>query len=208
MEYLLPVLFLMIQCSHTALDTLPAPINVSMDSRNFRHELTWAPGPGTPPETYYKFIFPARIDPPWLSLVGGDHRLELNISLPKAHKSAKIEDILNFYNAKTFSMDMTNSSMVLENLEAGMNYCVRVHLRIRINPHTWPSRCVYASTSDPEPRIAVPLLVLVVVGTVALLVGLHYTGYLCGIKAHVPAVLLVRNAINTVQPLLLNDRSL
>ncbi|CAL8383627.1 unnamed protein product [Arctogadus glacialis] len=267
MEYLLPVLFLMMQCSHTgALDTLPAPINVSMDSRNFRHELIWAPGPGTPPGTYYRVYsrisrrrpkpkvfkktsgvlklknYPkykisvmavynhsnhslesleskalefnafqdTRIDPPWLCLVGGDHRLELNISLPKAHKSAKIEDILKFYDAKvtitwqkagdhrTSSMDMTNSSMVLGNLEAGMNYCVRVHLRIRTNPNTRPSRCVYASTSDPEPSmgprvlgIAVPLLVLVVVGTVALLVGLHYTGFLCGIQAHVPAVLLM-----------------
>ncbi|CAL8376676.1 unnamed protein product [Boreogadus saida] len=278
MEYLLPVLFLMMQCSHTrALDTLPAPINVSMDSRNFRHELIWAPGPGTPPGTYYRVYsridrrrrpkqkdfkktsgvlklknetaykisvaavynhanhslesleskaleFTAfkdtRIDTPWLSLVGGDHRLELNISLPKAHQSAKIEDILKFYDAKVTvtwqkagdpkpsSMDMTNSSMVLGNLEAGMNYCVTVHLRIRINPNTRRSRCVYASTSHPEPSmgprvlgIAVPLLVLVVVVTVALLVGLHYTGFLCGIKAHVPAVLLmVLNHVYLVTP--------
>ena len=61
--------------------------------------------------------------------------------------------VVHCFVLKTFSMDMTNSSMVLENLEAGMNYCVRVHLRIRINPHTWPSRCVYASTSDPEPSM-------------------------------------------------------
>ncbi|CAL8376686.1 unnamed protein product [Boreogadus saida] len=168
-----------------------------------------------------------RIDTPWLSLVGGDHRLELNISLPKAHQSAKIEDILKFYDAKVTvtwqkagdpkpsSMDMTNSSMVLGNLEAGMNYCVTVHLRIRINPNTRRSRCVYASTSHPEPSmgprvlgIAVPLLVLVVVVTVVLLVGLHYTGFLCGIKAHVARRTAGPVSVLSNPYLLLNDLSL
>ncbi|CAL8326821.1 unnamed protein product [Lota lota] len=260
MDYFLLVVFLMIQCRHTyVLDVLPAPINVSMDSKNFRHELKWDPGPGTPPGTYYKvftrrrqkitvvnktstvlklssqptykisvqavynhleslmsevFIFTpskdTKIDTPLLSLVGGDHRLELNISLPKAHRSAKIQDIKKFYDAKVTifwkkagdrrpaSMDMTNSSMVLENLEAGVEYCVKVHMIIRINSNTRSSDCVYASTSDPEPNIApkvlgitVPVLILVVVCMVGLLVALHYTGSLCGIKARLPAIMLM-----------------
>ena len=50
-------------------------------------------------------------------------------------------------------MDMTNTSMFLGNLEAGAEYCVKAYLRIRVNPNTLPSRCFYASTSDPEPNL-------------------------------------------------------
>ncbi|XP_038575689.1 uncharacterized protein LOC119903521 isoform X5 [Micropterus salmoides] len=41
---------------HTVLSSLPAPVNVSVDSVNFRHVLRWDPGPGTPPGTQYMII--------------------------------------------------------------------------------------------------------------------------------------------------------
>uniref|UniRef100_A0A4W5Q5W0 Fibronectin type-III domain-containing protein n=1 Tax=Hucho hucho TaxID=62062 RepID=A0A4W5Q5W0_9TELE len=39
-----------------ALCTLPAPVNVTIDSLNFHHVLRWIPGPGTPPGTMYKIL--------------------------------------------------------------------------------------------------------------------------------------------------------
>uniref|UniRef100_A0A8C8I707 Fibronectin type-III domain-containing protein n=1 Tax=Oncorhynchus tshawytscha TaxID=74940 RepID=A0A8C8I707_ONCTS len=39
-----------------ALCTLPAPVNVTIDSLNFHHVLRWTPGPGTPPGTMYKIL--------------------------------------------------------------------------------------------------------------------------------------------------------
>uniref|UniRef100_A0A673Z162 Uncharacterized LOC115161376 n=1 Tax=Salmo trutta TaxID=8032 RepID=A0A673Z162_SALTR len=40
-----------------ALCTLPAPVNVTIDSLNFHHVLRWIPGPGTPPGTMYNILY-------------------------------------------------------------------------------------------------------------------------------------------------------
>ncbi|KAG7279573.1 hypothetical protein CRUP_034161 [Coryphaenoides rupestris] len=163
------VLIVIVQCTR-ALDLLPAPVNVTMLSVNFRHELTWDPGPGTPPGTHYTVFvrknkkerkrssnttrcglklanlstFDISVQAvynsslPELSLVGGDHRLELNITLPKMHNAANIADIQKYYyfnyriewkavgdGGKTMSIDTMNSSVVLDRLMAGMEYCMR-----------------------------------------------------------------------------------
>uniref|UniRef100_A0A3Q1GMB6 Interferon lambda receptor 1-like n=1 Tax=Acanthochromis polyacanthus TaxID=80966 RepID=A0A3Q1GMB6_9TELE len=52
MNCLLLVLHLILLL-HSAVTFLPAPVNVSVDSKNFRHILHWNPGPGTPPGTEY-----------------------------------------------------------------------------------------------------------------------------------------------------------
>ncbi|XP_067110485.1 cytokine receptor family member b1 isoform X2 [Osmerus mordax] len=53
MKYSLPTFYLLLQCSY-ALYVLPAPLNVSVDSHNFHHNLRWVPGPETPRGTTYK----------------------------------------------------------------------------------------------------------------------------------------------------------
>ncbi|XP_038863267.1 uncharacterized protein LOC120058558 isoform X1 [Salvelinus namaycush] len=55
MKRFLLTIYLMLQCFY-ALCTLPAPVNVTIDSLNFHHVLRWIPGPGTPPRTMYKIF--------------------------------------------------------------------------------------------------------------------------------------------------------
>ncbi|XP_071762339.2 cytokine receptor family member b1 [Centroberyx gerrardi] len=52
MKYFFLALYLMIRF-YSALSSLPAPVNVSVDSVNFHHVLRWEPGPGTPPGVQY-----------------------------------------------------------------------------------------------------------------------------------------------------------
>ncbi|XP_055361334.1 cytokine receptor family member b1 isoform X2 [Betta splendens] len=47
------LLILYVTLLHSVLTSLPAPVNVSIDSHNFYHVLRWDPGPGTPPGTVY-----------------------------------------------------------------------------------------------------------------------------------------------------------
>ncbi|KAM9344394.1 uncharacterized protein KZ484_016726 [Pholidichthys leucotaenia] len=47
------LLILLILLLYSAAASLPAPINPTVDSANFRHILRWDPGPGTPPGTNY-----------------------------------------------------------------------------------------------------------------------------------------------------------
>ncbi|KAJ8386795.1 hypothetical protein AAFF_G00167440 [Aldrovandia affinis] len=56
MKCILFTIFLILHCCH-ALGALPAPANVTIDSRNFEHILRWRPGPGTPLGTTYKVNF-------------------------------------------------------------------------------------------------------------------------------------------------------
>ncbi|KAJ3591599.1 hypothetical protein NHX12_006732 [Muraenolepis orangiensis] len=230
-----------------------------MVSVDFRHQLNWDPGPGTPPGARYNvstrklsdnhtrwkvykktscllkldnlsrysvsvhafynlslvspesmaIVFSpykdTNISAPWLSLVGGDHHLKLNISLARAKKiniQALYGSIYRIYwkkagGRKDTFIDTENSSVVLGNLEVGVEYCVQVHIMNRVNPNTQPSRWMCASTSDPEPSkvptvlgITVPILVLVVGGMALFMVILHYIGYLCKIKDRLPDILL------------------
>nr|AHN52530.1 CRFB1b [Salmo salar] len=56
MKHFLLTIYLMLQCFY-ALCTLPAPVNVTIDSLNFHHVLRWIPGPGTPPGTMYNILY-------------------------------------------------------------------------------------------------------------------------------------------------------
>ena len=53
-----------------ALTSLPAPVNLSVKSVNFRHVLRWDPGPGTPPGTEYRVYKAVRWIPPAHHVVG------------------------------------------------------------------------------------------------------------------------------------------
>ncbi|XP_023273432.1 interferon lambda receptor 1-like isoform X1 [Seriola lalandi dorsalis] len=50
-----PGLFLM-SLLHSVLGSLPAPVNVTVNSVNFQHVLRWDPAPGTPPGTEYNIF--------------------------------------------------------------------------------------------------------------------------------------------------------
>ncbi|KAJ8004585.1 hypothetical protein DPEC_G00137800 [Dallia pectoralis] len=131
------------------------------------------------------------IGPPALSLVGCGNCLQLNITLDEI-----VKDV--FGNSISFDVDWktvdtpskristTNSNYKLENLQAGVEFCVRVLTKIPTNPKTQWSGWQCAFTSKPEPNgvtaaVAVTSGLLVVIGLLAMFftLGLMYTGYLC-----------------------------
>nr|XP_046220061.1 LOW QUALITY PROTEIN: uncharacterized protein LOC124044475 [Oncorhynchus gorbuscha] len=237
-----------------ALCTLPAPVNVTIDSLNFHHVLRWIPGPGTPPGTMYKILhrennmalqlqhqtnmtnqmldlkYPKEeyrlcvqashellespvtvitftpftqtvIGPPTLSLDGCGNCLVINITLPE------METIQNVYGSTvSFQIDWkragetliketrtTHLSYMLENLNVGTEYCVRVHTMITTNQKTQPSEWKCAHTSIVEanrvPAVVAGVSVLLIVsgaGLMVLMFVLFYTGFLCKLKTHLP----------------------
>uniref|UniRef100_A0A8C7UXP0 Fibronectin type-III domain-containing protein n=1 Tax=Oncorhynchus mykiss TaxID=8022 RepID=A0A8C7UXP0_ONCMY len=236
-----------------SLCSLPAPVNVSIESLNFHHVLRWSAGPGTPPGTVYKIIrrrnhrpqvphqtnvtshrldlkFPKEeytfcvsafhnlsespvvettftpftqtvIGSPILSLDGCGNCLEINITL------LEIETIKKVYGT-SLSFDIywkragetkpqmtqtTHLAYMLENLEVGMVYCVRVYTRIITNLNTRSSgwKCAYTSILEPNrvPAVVAGVSVVLIVSGVGLMVltfGLFYTGFLCKLKTHQP----------------------
>ncbi|KAI1885466.1 hypothetical protein AGOR_G00220490 [Albula goreensis] len=52
MNYILKNIYFLQLCQ-CALGSLPAPVNVTVESLNFEHKLRWDPGPGSPPDTTY-----------------------------------------------------------------------------------------------------------------------------------------------------------
>ncbi|XP_010774316.1 cytokine receptor family member b1 [Notothenia coriiceps] len=52
----LPLVLYLMSLLDSVISSLPAPVNLSMESVNFRHILSWDPGPGTPQGTNYKII--------------------------------------------------------------------------------------------------------------------------------------------------------
>ncbi|XP_038870841.1 uncharacterized protein LOC120064374 isoform X1 [Salvelinus namaycush] len=252
MKHCLRTIYLMLQCCY-ALCSLPAPVNVSIESLNFHHVLRWRAGPGTPPGTVYKISrrknhslqflhqtnmtshgldlkFPKEehkfcvwasrnlsespvvettftpftqtvIGSPILSLDGCGNCLEINITL------LEIETIKKIY-GKSLSFDIywkragetkpqmtqtTNVAYMLENLEVGMEYCVRVYTRISTNHNTRSSgwKCAYTSILEPNrvPTVVAGVSVVLSVSGVGLMVltfGLFYMGFLCKLKTHQP----------------------
>ncbi|XP_063744612.1 interleukin-20 receptor subunit alpha-like isoform X2 [Eleginops maclovinus] len=52
----LPLVLYLVSLLDSVISTLPAPCNLSMESVNLCHVLSWVPGPGTPQRTQYKII--------------------------------------------------------------------------------------------------------------------------------------------------------
>ncbi|KAM4608347.1 cytokine receptor family member b1 [Polymixia lowei] len=261
MKYFLLTLYLTIPFS-SAQTSLPAPANLTMESRNFHYVLHWDPGPGTPPGTQYKIFrrcknitkqlknhsntttryklkklniesecrfhvqasynqsqsresnviafLPFRdtvIGPPELSLAGCGNCIEVNISLPET--GSNVTKILKFYGAsfKIFwkktgeslvsSSPASSSESIVNNLEAGVEYCVQVHIMINTNTNTEPSdwTCVFTSKLEPRrvPVVLGTMAVLLIIGglvLISIIMSLVYAGFLCKLKAPHPRVLL------------------
>jgi len=76
------------------------------------------------------------------------------------HVNSHDKSFINFchFVLKSMSIDTTNSSVVLDKLMAGVEYCTRVHMMIRTNQQA-PSSWVCAWTSVPEPSKGERLMV-------------------------------------------------
>ncbi|XP_048048613.1 cytokine receptor family member b1 [Megalobrama amblycephala] len=147
------------------------------------------------------------IGPPVISLSGCGDCLNITISLPI--EGPKItEQMRQFHNSMTFNISwkkagqtevsrisVSSNQHVLQNLQPGDQYCVRVLPQTSSNTNTRPSdwQCEY--TSKEEPRGALYLmswsLGAAVSGLCVLVLALSllYTGSLCKLKTPLPASL-------------------
>ncbi|XP_049904284.1 cytokine receptor family member b1 [Epinephelus moara] len=148
------------------------------------------------------------IGPPKVSLAGCGNCIQINISLPEADRSSKISDIQEFYGAQfkiywkkhnesTKSFVTQNKSYTVDNLQIGAEYCVQVDTKINVNKHTVPSawHCTFTSIVEPsrDPVIlgvVAALLIFAVGFLMSSMFCLHYTGFLCKLKAALPRVLI------------------
>ncbi|XP_064799960.1 uncharacterized protein LOC135518928 isoform X2 [Oncorhynchus masou masou] len=141
------------------------------------------------------------IGPPTLSLDGCGNCLVINITLPE------METIQNVYGSNVHfqiywkragetrikETRTTHLSYMLENLNMGAEYCVRVHTMITTNQKTQLSewRCAYTSIVEANrvPAVVAGVSVLLIVsgaGLMVLMFVLLYTGFLCKLKTHLP----------------------
>ncbi|CAM4608547.1 unnamed protein product [Leuciscus chuanchicus] len=146
------------------------------------------------------------IGPPIISLSGNESYLNISISLPGETTATK--QIRQFYRSVSFNISWKKAGQseaehistsrtsprqhVLENLQPGQQYCVRVLPKIISNLNTRASawQCEYPSKVEPRgglylmswtlgvsvPSVAVLLLVL----------SLVYAGFLCKLKTPLP----------------------
>lgn len=242
--FLIPLYF-------TVIYAIPAPVNFTISSHNFRHILQWNSGINTPPQTVFNlkqrcgdrkqtehlnirnttmdvseafediytsctFFIWASLDnmkssviekrltpyedtiigPPVIFLSGCGDCLNISISLP--NESRKKDQLLQFYNSVLFNISwkkhgknevrqisIPSKHYVLENLQPGVQYCVRVLPQINSNDNTQPSdwQCEY--TSKEEARRVLHLMswslgaTLSGSGVMMLAWILAYTGFLC-----------------------------
>ncbi|XP_044073816.1 cytokine receptor family member b1 isoform X2 [Siniperca chuatsi] len=150
-----------------------------------------------------------KIGSPKLSLAGCGKCIQINISLPEADRSSRIDDIQKFYNAHfkvswkkreeaVVSCETQNKSYTLNNLEDGMEYCVQVHTKIYLNKNTEPStwNCIFTSIVEPSrgPHVlgaVAALLFLIVSVLMTTVFCLYYTGFLCKLMSTLPRSLTV-----------------
>ncbi|KAM9447820.1 uncharacterized protein ACWYII_013192 isoform 1-T5 [Salvelinus alpinus] len=104
MKRFLLTIYLMLQCFY-ALCTLPAPVNVTIDSLNFHHVLRWIPGPGTPPGPMYKIF-----------------RRENNVTLQLQHQTNMTNQKLDLYPKEEHRLCVQASHDLLESPLAGITF--------------------------------------------------------------------------------------
>ncbi|KAG8000866.1 Interferon alpha/beta receptor 2, partial [Nibea albiflora] len=143
------------------------------------------------------------IGPPTLSLVGCGNCIQVNISLPEPDGSSGVDDIHSFYGAEYVVVwkklngelegpyNTDKKRFTLSSLENGTEYCVQVTTKTRVNKNTELSAwtCTYTSTVEPDRGTVVALLILIFGGLMTLLF-LHYTGFICKLKATLPRALV------------------
>ncbi|TMS06523.1 Interferon alpha/beta receptor 2 [Larimichthys crocea] len=159
------------------------------------------------------------IGPPTLSLAGCGNCIQINISLPEPDRSSEIDDIHNFYGVnyrvvwKKFNGELEGAYLTedkrftLPSLQNGTEYCIQVTTITRQNKNTEPSAwvCTYTSTAEPNrvPVIlgtVVALLILAFGGLMTFVLCLHYTGFICKLKATLPRALAALSQGYTLTP--------
>ncbi|XP_058642537.1 cytokine receptor family member b1 isoform X2 [Onychostoma macrolepis] len=239
----------------TVLHTLPAPVNFTILSHNFKHILQWSPGINSSPQTVFNvnrrkpqrlrlnirnttvdvsetfkdiyafctFFLWASIDnmtssivnksitpyedtiigPPIIFLSGCGHCLNISISLPS--ESRKVDQLHPFYNSVSFNISWkkagqneanqistSSKQYVLQNLQPGNQYCVKVLPQINSNHNTQPSAWQCEYTSKEEPRGMLYLMswslgaTMSGLGVLVLALSLVYTGSICKPKTPLP----------------------
>ncbi|XP_056320801.1 cytokine receptor family member b1 isoform X2 [Danio aesculapii] len=235
----------------TVIYAIPAPVNFTIWSHNFRHILHWNSGINSPPQTVFNlkqrcgdrkqtehlnirnttmdvseacediytpctFFIWASLDnmnssviekrltpyedtiigPPVIFLSGCGDCLNISISLP--NESRKKDQLRQFYNSVSFSISwkkhgnnevrqisIPSKQYVLENLQPGVQYCVRVLPQINSNQNTQPSawQCEYTSKEEAQ-RVLYLMswsLGATLSGSCVMMLAwiLAYTGFLC-----------------------------
>ncbi|XP_073702305.1 cytokine receptor family member b1 isoform X2 [Garra rufa] len=244
----------------TVLHTIPAPVNFTILSQNFKHILQWSPGINSSPQTVFNlnqscsnrkpeqrlrlnirnttvdvsetfkdiytsctFFLWASIDnmtssivnksitpyedtiigPPIIFLSGCGDCLNISISLPS--ESRKIDQLYRFYTSVSFDISWkkagqkevnqistSSKQYVLQNLQPGDQYCVRVLPKINSNHNTQPSawQCEYTSKEEPRGMFYIMSWSLGAavsgLGVLLLALSLVYSGSVCKLKTPLP----------------------
>ncbi|XP_051564083.1 uncharacterized protein LOC127446839 isoform X2 [Myxocyprinus asiaticus] len=151
----------------------------------------------------FSILNQAIIGPPTVHLSGCGDCLKIKISLPKG--SGKKDQLLQFYTSVSFKVSwkkagenksneiwISSGKYLLQNLQAGDQYCVRVLPWINSNRNTRPSAWQCEYTSKEEPRGVVYLVSWSLGATISglcvlvLAVSLFYTGSVCKIMTPLP----------------------
>lgn len=241
---------------------LPPPLNPTVTSVNFKHELRWTEAPGSPSGLRYHFKVRSsekrakvnsttnlraevileeptatytpyvrssfkRAKSPWskgknftpylntnitapnVTLAGCGKCIQVNITLPKAHRKSGIKDISKIYKRLLYkvswrqkqeesveSIETENQTVVIPHLFQGTEYCVQV-LPMYLDLNTFepsPWECVFTGTVQPSQVFAivgsVAAAIIVILSVLVLLFfGLQYTGIICKVKEVLPHTL-------------------
>ncbi|XP_050974970.1 cytokine receptor family member b1 [Labeo rohita] len=246
----------------TVLHTIPAPVNFTILSHNFKHILQWSPGINSPPQTVFNlnrscgyrkseqrlrlnirnttvdvsetfkdiytsctFFLWASIDnmtssivnksitpyedtiigPPIIFLSGCGDCLNISISLPSESR----KELRQFYTHVFFDISWKKAGQkeanqistsgkqyVLQNLQPGDQYCVKVRPQINSNHNTQPSawQCEYTSKEEPKGMFYIMSWSLGAavsgLGVLVLALSLVYTGSVCKLKTPLPKSLV------------------
>nr|XP_054607246.1 interferon alpha/beta receptor 2 isoform X1 [Nothobranchius furzeri]XP_054607247.1 interferon alpha/beta receptor 2 isoform X1 [Nothobranchius furzeri] len=142
------------------------------------------------------------IGPPGVSLAGCGTCIQGNISHPVFDSQSEVPFAPHFsvmWRKKTENnqqeLETQKKSFTLRHLEKGVEYCIRVNTKIRINKHTLPSNWTCSFTSPPKPQtdmlVFAVVAVVLLVGAVVLWFGLYYTGFICKVKKALPRGLMM-----------------
>uniref|UniRef100_A0A096MCZ9 Interferon alpha/beta receptor 2-like n=1 Tax=Poecilia formosa TaxID=48698 RepID=A0A096MCZ9_POEFO len=92
-----PLIFLILQLP-SAVASLPAPVNLRIESLNLNHVLRWDPGPGSPPGTQFRIYFPIFGSREMKGNPVNSTSCELNLKNPEKNHVIAVEA---FYNSTT-----------------------------------------------------------------------------------------------------------
>ncbi|XP_061579036.1 interferon gamma receptor 2-like [Cololabis saira] len=149
------------------------------------------------------------IGPAEVSVEGCGACLQINISLPQPYQHSEVKDMYKLYQP-TFTilwrkgregrlekLEKQVRTVVLNNLEKAVEYCVQVQTQTRSNANTRPSAWTCAFTSLPElsqgvivgavTAVLIPVLLVVMV----IFLCLYYIGFLGKVKETKPGALMI-----------------